>query len=62
MYYEENDYYNHIIFNNISTNPATYNLYSFEITFGAKFLLNYNLGIRFDPMKGESSIDFGYSF
>lgn len=51
------------IYNPFDMIPAkAFNPFSCDIGVGAKILSKYNIAIRVDPIKWESSIDFGYSF
>jgi len=36
--------------------------WSFELLCNARLSKNFNMGLRLDPIKWESSIDFGFSF
>jgi len=42
--------------------PRALNQWSFELSCNARINNNWNLGIRLDPIKWESSIDVGFSF
>jgi hypothetical protein len=69
--FKPEEYQNYIgiglIYNNygetlVPLNSIVLNTWSFELSTNIKIYDIFNIGIRYDPIKSESTLDFGYSF